>query len=67
MAIRAPDGANNDNSVDHQPYYIDFAGRSGYPITRGRETEGDGKNMQSTRASSESSEGQRHPSAIGEQ
>ena len=38
-----------------------------YPITRGRETEGDGKNIQSTEASSESPEGQRHLSAFGEQ
>ena len=55
------------DSVDHQLYFIDFAGSSVYPITRGRETKGNGKNMQSTRASSESSEGQRHPSAFGEQ
>ena len=55
------------DSVDHQLYFIDFAGRSVYPITRGRETKGDGKNRQSTKASSESPEGQRHPSAIGEQ
>ena len=55
------------DSVDHQLYFIDFAGRSVYPITRGREAKGDGKNMQSTKASSESPEGQRHPSAIGEQ
>ena len=55
------------DSVDHQLYFIDFAGRSVYPISRGRETEGDGKNIQSTEASSESPEGQRHLSAFGEQ
>ena len=55
------------DSVDNQLYFIDPAGRSDYPITRDRETKSNEKIMQSTRASSESSEGQRHPSAFGEQ
>ena len=40
----------------------DHAGRSVDPIARGSETKGDGKNMQSAKALSESPEGQKHPS-----